>query len=79
MKALVHLLNYTTTYSDAKIHYYSSGILLHMYSDESYFSLPKAQSRAREHYLLSNRNPDLSKGKPNGAINVLCNILKNVI
>ena len=79
MEALVHLLNYAATHPDAKIRYYSSGIVLHIHSDGSYLSLPKARSRAGGHYFLSDHCADPSKAKQNGAVHVHCSIPKNVM
>ena len=79
MKALVHLLNYAATHPDAKIRCHRSGMILHVHSDGSYLSIDKARSRAGGHYFLSSPINDPSKAKPNGAIHVLCNILKQVL
>lgn len=73
MEALIHLhlLNYAATHPDAKIRYYSSGMVLHVHSNGSCLSLSKAKSRAGGHYYLSDHCADPSKAKPNGAIHIL--------
>ena len=44
-KQITRFLNYGTAHSNAIIEYIKSGIILHIYSDASYISEPKAQSR----------------------------------
>ena len=79
MEALIHLLNYAATHPDAKIRCHNSGMVLHFHSNGSCLSLSKARSCAGGHYFLSDHCEDLSKAKPNGAIHILCNTLKNII
>lgn len=79
MTALMCLLNYAATHPDAKIRYSRSGMILHMHSDESYLSLPKAKSRARGHYFLSDFSKDPAMAKLNSSIHVLYHVLKNVM
>ena len=45
MKKSKRLLNYTATYLDAYLRYYSSVMTLHVESDASYLVLPKAKNR----------------------------------
>ena len=54
-------------------------MLLHIHSDGSYLSAPKAWSRAGGHYFLTNKHRDPSTCMHNGAIYVLAKILKNVM
>jgi hypothetical protein len=39
-KAIVQLLKYCTTHSDANIRYHASGMILHIDSNASYLSMP---------------------------------------
>jgi len=64
---------------DAKIKYITSNMILHIYSDGSYLSVPKARSRAGGFIFLSNNLIQLDKTTLNRAINVLCKILKDVM
>ena len=52
---------------------------LHVHSDGSYLLLKKGRSREGGHNFISNTSPQLEKAKPNIAIHVLCNVLKNVM
>jgi hypothetical protein len=51
-KAPTHLLNYAATHSDANIRYSASDMILHVHSDASYLSEPKARSRVGGHFYL---------------------------
>eukprot|EP00957_Ditylum_brightwellii_P097159 7399885-Ditylum_brightwellii.AAC.1 len=53
--AMVQLLNYCATHPEATIQYHASGMVLHIHSDASYLSAPRAHSRAGGHFFLSNR------------------------
>jgi hypothetical protein len=86
MQRITHLLNYCATNPDAVIRFKKSDMVLHVESDASYLSLPKATSRvAGYHYLSSaptnpGKAPRREEEMPpmNGAINVVCNILRVV-
>jgi hypothetical protein len=62
-------------------------MVLHVESDASYLTAPKARSRAAGYHFLSSRPQDPTKppgpNDPpppgNGAINVLCSIMREVI
>ena len=45
-KQVTQYLNYSTTHPDAVTEYRRSGIILHVYLDESYISEPDARIRA---------------------------------
>jgi hypothetical protein len=54
MIALTQLLNYAATNPEATILYSASDTVLHVSSDASYLTAPKARSRARSyHYFIS--------------------------
>ena len=44
MEAAVHLLNYAATHPDATVRFRASDMILHIHSDASYLSKPKARS-----------------------------------
>jgi hypothetical protein len=87
LQRITHLLNYCATNPEAIIRLNKSNMVLHVESDASYLSLPKATSRvAGYHYLSSKpttpgKAPDRDEPMPpiNGAVNVLCNILRVVV
>ncbi|KAI2500610.1 Reverse transcriptase (RNA-dependent DNA polymerase) [Fragilaria crotonensis] len=87
MHALTQFLNYAASNPEATVRYVRSDMVLHVESDASYLSAPKSRSRAAGYHYLSSRPPDPTKPPPanatpppgNGAINVLCQILKEVV
>jgi hypothetical protein len=81
MEAAVHLLNYAATHPDATLRFHASDMKLHIYSDASYLSEPKARSRVGGYFYLDGKE-DPQPGKPpklNGAIHVESRIMKNVM
>ena len=87
MTAITQFLNYAASNPDATIRYVRSDMVLHVESDASYLTAPKSRSRAAGFHYLSSRPTDPTKPPPadaasppgNGAINVLCTILKEVV
>ena len=87
MKAVTHLLNYCATHPTAIICFIASDMVLHVESDASYLTAPKARSRAAGYLFLSSQPNDLNKPPApndppppgNGAIHVLCTIMRKVI
>jgi hypothetical protein len=87
MQRVTHLLNYCATHPEAEIRFKRSNMVLHVKSGASYLCLPKAGSRVGGYHYLSSmpRNPGQppAAGEPrppmNGAINVMCNILRVVV
>ena len=74
----LQLLDYLATHPDAIVRFYKSDMILNVHSDASYLSAPKARSRAAGYFFLGSMPED---GKPialNGAIHVLCSLLKFV-
>ena len=53
-------LNYSATHPNATIWYTSSDMLLHIHSDASYLSEPRARRCAGGHYFLGDNRPDIS-------------------
>ena len=87
LQALTQLLNYCATHPDATVRFIASDMVLHIDSDASYLSAPKARSRASGYHFLSSRPKDPTKPPQpddpppphNGAINVFCQILREVV
>ena len=82
--AITHFLDYAATNPSAIIHYKASDMILHIDSDASYLSEPRARSRTGGHYYLSSlpTNPEKYTNLPppaNGPIHTECIILKHVV
>jgi hypothetical protein len=78
------LLNYADSNPHATIRYSASDMVLHIHSDASYLSEPKARSRAGGHYFLSDLStdptvPPTSTPVLNGPIYTLSKIMRNVM
>ena len=79
-----HFLDYAATNPSAIIQYKAIYMILHIYSDASYLSEPRACSRTGGHYYLSSlpTDPKKSPNLPplaNGPIHMECRILKHVV
>ena len=83
MEKLSQLLNYCTSHPDATVRFTASDMILAVESDASYLSvLVKAHSRAAGYfYLLTNTTPASPTDalKPNGAVHILCHIMREVL
>jgi hypothetical protein len=80
MDKLAQLLNYCATNPDATVRFTASDMILAVESDASYLSVVKARSRAAGYFYLTN-TPTCSTAalKPNGAVHVLCHIMREVL
>ena len=81
---ILWLLNYTATHSNAKIRYTASNMILHIHSNASYLSEPRARSRAGGNYFLGDERPDIStppttRPRLNGPIHSISRIMSNVM
>ncbi len=54
MRQTFELLDYLAMQEDAVLSYHASNMVLAVHSNASYLSKPKARSRARGHFILSN-------------------------
>jgi hypothetical protein len=87
MKKITQLLNYCATHPDAMVRFIASDMALWIDSDSSYLSETKARSRASGYHFLSSRlpddnvppGPDDPPPPSNGAIYVLCQIMREVL
>ena len=75
---VLHLLDYLATHPDAVVRFYKSDMILNVHSDASYLSAPKARSRAAGYFFLGSMPRDGYPIALNGAIHVLCVLLKFV-
>ena len=78
MKRCRHFLDYMATHPNAKLRYYASDMVLNIHSDASYLSSPNARSWAAGYYFLGSVPKNRQPIKLNGAIHVLCTVLKLV-
>ena len=78
MKRCRHFLDYMATHLNAKLRYYASDMVLNVHSDASYLSSHNARSRAAGYYFLGSVPKNRQPIKLNGAIHVLCTVLKLV-
>jgi hypothetical protein len=87
MKGIVQLLDYCATHPDSVVRFIASDMILHVESDASYLSEPKATSRAAGYHYLSSRlpndqiapDPDDPSPPFNGPVNIFCQVLKEVV
>jgi hypothetical protein len=80
MDKLAQLLNYCATNPDATVRFTASDMILAVESDASYLSVVKARSRAAGYFFLTNKPANPTDAlKPNGAVHVLCHIMRKVL
>jgi hypothetical protein len=80
MTKLAQLLNYCATHPDASVRFTASDMLLAVESDASYLSVAKGRSRAAGYFYLTNKQATPSSAfNPNGAVHVLCHIMREVL
>ena len=81
MEQIIWILNYAATYPEAKIQYHASVMCLHIHSDVSYLSAPKARSRASSFFILSDDATKVlhADARLNGAIHINYKIIKRVM
>jgi hypothetical protein len=78
MKRCKQFLDYMWTIPDASIRYYASDMILNVHSDASYLSVKNARSRAAGWFFLGSIPKDCQPIRLNGAVDVLCTVLKFV-
>jgi hypothetical protein len=80
MTKLSQLLNYRAAHPDATVRFTASDMVLAIESDASYLSFVKARSRAAGYFFLTNtRQKPTDPFQPNGAVHVLCHIMREVL
>jgi hypothetical protein len=80
--AAQQLMDYAHTHPSASVRYHSSEMILHVHSDASYLSEPKARSRAGGLFFLNGLADPASIAagpKLNGAVHVNSIIMRNVL
>ncbi|KAI2495038.1 Reverse transcriptase (RNA-dependent DNA polymerase) [Fragilaria crotonensis] len=80
MEKLSQLLNYCAAHPDATVRFTASDMILAVESDASYLSVVKGRSRAAGYFFLTNKlsSPN-AQYRPNGAVHVLCHIMREVL
>jgi hypothetical protein len=82
-KRIAHFLDYAATHPDSMIRYSASDMTLHIHSDASYLSAPKARSRVGGHFFLSAASPNPLKPPvntpDNGPVHTECKTIRNVL
>lgn len=80
MRRVTHLLNYCATHPEATVRFKRSDMILHVESDASYLCLPKSTSRVAGYFYMGEK-PQADNAQPpiNGAVLVVCNILRVVV
>ena len=75
------LLDYLSTYPDAKIRFFASDMVLHIDSDAAYLVAPKARSRIAGYFYCSDKYEKNTKPTPrlNGPVHIECKTLKHVV
>lgn len=75
--AVVKFLNYAASNPEATVRFTRSRMILHIHTDASYLSAPKARSRAGGYHYLGDGTLDSTTH--DGPIHVLASILRNVM
>jgi hypothetical protein len=78
VEKLTQLLNYCATNPNATIQYAASNMVLHIHSDSSYLSEPKARIRGGGHFFLSSAT-NSTNHIHNGPILTISTAYKNVL
>jgi hypothetical protein len=76
---VTHMLNYCATFPDAILTYDASDMILRIQSDASYISNPKAKSRGKGYFYLSNNTDSPTDAQHNRPIYCFCQVLKNAL
>jgi hypothetical protein len=80
MEKLSQLLNYCATHPDATVRFTASDMLLAVESDASYLSVIKTRSRAAGYFYLTSKPAKSTDAfPPNGAVHILCHIMREVL
>eukprot|EP00957_Ditylum_brightwellii_P115505 8810328-Ditylum_brightwellii.AAC.2 len=81
-KAVVKLLNYCTTNSNAVIRYRASSMVLHIHSDASFMLVEEARGCTGGRLFLSkpyNAKPTTQPVPINGPVHTVCKVIHNVM
>ena len=79
LKKVKRLLDYVSTYPDAKLRYYASNMILYIDSDAAYLCERKAKSRASGYHYFKKNTLNKIQQPINHALTVECKLLKHVV
>ena len=80
MEKLAQLLNYCAVHPNATVRFTASDMILAVESDASYLSVVKGRSRTAGYFFLTNKRTSPNDPyKSNGAVHVLCHIMREVL
>jgi hypothetical protein len=75
----LHLLDYLSHHSTAKVRFYASDMIMNIHSDASYLSEGRARSRTCGHFFMGWMPKDGAPIKINGAFHVSTNVIRFVV
>ena len=78
-KKAAQLINYLAMHSKAVVRYYTSDMILNIHSDASYLSESRARSRIAGEFFIGSVPVNGRPIQLNGAIFIMCGILKCVV
>eukprot|EP00956_Cyclotella_meneghiniana_P018821 scaffold31709_cov41-Cyclotella_meneghiniana.AAC.11 len=78
LKKCKQFLDYMATHPDATIRYHASDMILNVHSNASYLSAKDSKSRVSGYFFMGSLPRDRQPIKLNGAISIICSILKFV-
>ena len=76
MDTIKYFFDYAATHPDTKLRYHRSNMILHVHSDGSYLSVSNSRRRVGGRFFLSKTDIKPQNAPQNGAMHVLCTILK---
>ena len=76
MEKTLQFLDYVATHPDAILTFHASDMVLHVHSDASYLTEPRARSRAGGHFFMSDKG---TQPPNNGAVINVAQIIKSVM
>ena len=79
MDKITMLLDYMSTYPNALLRFYKSGMILHIDSDAAYLVLLNACSCYASHFFLSTLTPGHHNPMPNAPIHTECKTICSVV
>ena len=72
-------MDYLATHDSARIHYHASDMVLNIHSDVSYLSETNSRSRVAGQFFLGSKSDPTKPILLNGALYIMCGILKFVV
>ncbi len=79
MEKALQVLDYLGVHPHAKVKFRALDMVMNIHSDASYLTEPKTRSRACWHFFMGWLPKDSKPIKLNGALHMLCSILRFVV